>query len=75
MATLARGEFFGETALLQMARRNATVRCVEPMDVLALPKREFSVLAANLPELRQSFESVSRQRQGGASDTPSMTGS
>jgi NADH dehydrogenase len=62
VATLSRGEFFGETALLRQAARNATVRCVEPMDLLALPKREFGVLSANLPELRRSFESKSQER-------------
>ncbi len=62
IATLGRGEYFGEMALLQQARRNATVRCVEPMDVLALPKRDFSALAANLPELRKSFEAKSDER-------------
>jgi NADH dehydrogenase len=62
IATLVRGEYFGEMALLLRATRNATVRCVEPMDVLALPKREFSVLAANLPELRRSFETKSEER-------------
>jgi NADH:ubiquinone reductase (H+-translocating) len=63
LATLARGEYFGEMALLHMATRNATVRCAEAMDVLALPKREFSVLAANLPELRRSFETKSAERE------------
>jgi NADH dehydrogenase len=62
IATLVRGEYFGEMALLLRATRNATVRCIEPMDVLALPKREFSVLAANLPELRRSFETKSEER-------------
>ncbi len=62
IATLGRGEFFGETALLLKTQRNATVRCVEPLDLLALPKREFTVLSANLPELRKSFESKSRER-------------
>jgi NADH dehydrogenase len=62
VATLGRGEFFGETALLQQAQRNATVRCLEPADLLALPKREFSVLSANLPELRRSFEAKSAER-------------
>jgi NADH dehydrogenase len=70
VATLARGEFFGETALLLMARRNATVRCVEPLDVLALPKREFGVLSANLPELRRSFENKSQERTGRAAAAP-----
>jgi NADH dehydrogenase len=62
LATLGRGEYFGEMALLHMATRNATVRCTEAMDVLALPKREFSVLSANLPELRRSFETKSAER-------------
>jgi NADH dehydrogenase len=70
VATLAHGEFFGETALLKMARRNATVRCVEPMDVLALPKREFDVLSANLPELRRSFEIKSEERAGRDAPAP-----
>jgi NADH:ubiquinone reductase (H+-translocating) len=75
VASLARGQYFGEIALLDQTRRNATVRCVDPMDVLALPKREFSVLAANLPELRQSLEMVSRQRQGRSSEATAMMGS
>jgi NADH dehydrogenase len=63
LATLERGDYFGEMALLNQAMRNATVRCTEPMDVLALPKREFTVLSANLPELRRSFETKSRERE------------
>ena len=71
IATLARGDYFGEMALLHRARRNATVRCIEPMDLLALPKREFSVLAANLPELRRSFETKSEERAQGLARDPS----
>jgi NADH dehydrogenase len=62
IATLGRGQFFGEMALLHSTTRNATVRCVEPMDVLSLPKKEFNLLAANLPELRTSFEKTSAER-------------
>ena len=71
LATLARGEYFGEMALLHMATRNATVRCTESMDVLALPKREFSVLSANLPELRRSFETKSEERARPEASLPS----
>lgn len=73
LATLARGDYFGEMALLQMATRNATVRCAEPMDVLALPKREFNVLSANLPELRRSFEKKSTERGGPDAPRPEAT--
>jgi NADH:ubiquinone reductase (H+-translocating) len=62
LAKLREGEYFGEMALINNTERNASVRCLSPMDVLSLPKREFNLLAANLPELKQSFESMTRQR-------------
>jgi NADH dehydrogenase len=62
LATLGRGQYFGEMALLRSTTRNATVRCVEAMDVLSLPKKEFNLLATNLPELRTSFERTSAER-------------
>jgi NADH dehydrogenase len=75
VACLGRGEYFGEMALLHQAQRNATVRCMEAMDVLALPKRDFNVLAANLPELRRSFEAKSQERaREGESDAVAPAG-
>jgi NADH dehydrogenase len=65
VATLSKGEFFGETALLRHTQRNATVKCVEPMDVVSLPKREFGMLSANLPELLHGFETKSQERTPG----------
>jgi hypothetical protein len=53
-------------ALVNMATRNATVRCVEPMDLLGLPKKEYAVLAANLPDLRKSFERLAGERADNA---------
>jgi hypothetical protein len=49
-------------ALVNAATRNATVSCVAAMDVLSLPKKEFAVLAANLPDLRRSFERLAAER-------------
>lgn len=63
LARLGAGEYFGEMALLSQTVRNATVRCAEPLDVLSIHKREFSVLAANLPAMRESFEQVMKQRR------------
>ncbi len=62
LARLGPGEYFGEMALLNRTTRNATVRCLEPLDVLSIQKREFSVLAANLPAMRESFERVMEER-------------
>ena len=64
LAEIGPGEFFGEMALLGSAPRNATVRCKEATTVLAIPKREFGLLAANVPGLRASFEEVMKRRTG-----------
>ena len=62
LARLGPGEYFGEMALLRQSTRGATVRCTAPMDALSLPKREFSILAAYLPQVRESLEAVTEQR-------------
>ncbi len=66
LGQLAPGDWFGEMALLNETTRGATVRCTKAMDALILPKSEFSVLAANLPDLRRSFERVMEGRRGAA---------
>jgi len=62
LAAIGSGEYFGEMALLNQTTRAATVRCTEPMQVLSLPKREFGVLAAHMPELRKSVDEVMQRR-------------
>jgi NADH:ubiquinone reductase (H+-translocating) len=65
LARLKAGEYFGEMALLKHKTRNATVRCVTPMSLLALGQGDFQALVANLPDLHKSFEGmmVSRAQQ------------
>jgi len=62
LARLGPGEYFGEMALLRQSTRGATVRCTAPMDALSLPKREFSMLAAYLPQVREPLEAVTEKR-------------
>lgn len=62
IATLGSGDYFGEQALLNNRTRAATIRCIRPMNVLALRKGDFSALTANLPELHDSFQRVMEQR-------------
>jgi NADH dehydrogenase len=64
LARLGPGQCFGEMALVNATARNATVKCLSAMDVLSLPKKDFAVLAANLPDLRQSFERLAGERAG-----------
>jgi cAMP-binding proteins - catabolite gene activator and regulatory subunit of cAMP-dependent protein kinases len=58
------GQFFGEVALMNQKTRNATVKCVTPLDVLVLRKGDFRALVSNLPDFRASFETVLKQRTG-----------
>jgi NADH dehydrogenase len=74
LGRLGPGDWFGEMALLNETTRGATVRCVEAMDTLSLPKRDFTVLAANLPELRRSFENVMVRRRSPADPAVSARG-
>jgi CRP-like cAMP-binding protein len=58
------GQFFGEMALMNQKTRNATVKCVAPLDVLVLRKGDFRALVSNLPDFRASLETVLKQRTG-----------
>ena len=73
VANLGPGDWFGEAALMNETTRGATVRCRQALDVLSLPKSDFSVLATNLPELRKSFSHIMEGRDipGVAAAAPS----
>ena len=62
IAMLGPGDWFGEGALMNETTRGATVRCRADLDVLSLPKREFEVLASNLPDIRKSFDEIMVRR-------------
>jgi CRP-like cAMP-binding protein len=51
IATLGPGDFFGELALLDSQRRNATVVAATSLDVLCVGQREFSVLLSDVPQI------------------------
>ncbi len=63
LAELGQGEFFGEMALLNQKSRVATIKCLEPTDVLAMRKREFGLLISNFGKLREQFEEHEKMRR------------
>jgi len=63
IAKLGKGEYFGEMALLNQRSRLATVRCLTPVDVLALRKSDFGILISNFQELRKDFEETEKTRR------------
>ncbi|MBI2862654.1 MAG: FAD-dependent oxidoreductase [Chloroflexi bacterium] len=64
IARLGPGEFFGEMALLRGdMRRSATVRCVEPLDVIFVPGEDFMALATGSATLQNVFQEIVEQRR------------
>lgn len=63
IAILGKGEFFGEMALLNQKKRNATVRCLEDCELLAIRKADFNILMTNFGELREDFLRIERERR------------
>jgi len=63
LASLSKGSFFGEMALLNERTRTATIKCTCPTDVLALRKADFGMLVANFKGLKHQFTEVEEQRK------------
>jgi NADH:ubiquinone reductase (H+-translocating) len=62
LVKLGAREVFGERALLEDTRRNATVRATQAADVLVLSRSDFQALIANLPVLDDYFSALLRSR-------------
>jgi NADH dehydrogenase len=62
LARLTAGDSFGELGLLRHQRRSATVRAVEPVDVIALGRSDFDLLAGTWKYLNESLAEVARER-------------
>ena len=63
LATLGRGEFFGEMALLQGVRRTASIRALTPTDLLVMGGSDFQALATKTTYFGETLTEVIRQRQ------------
>jgi CRP-like cAMP-binding protein len=62
VATLGPGDCFGETAIIESTRRNATVTAVTPMVVGAMFGADFAKLADDSPELHARLRQVVAER-------------
>lgn len=55
LATMRRGDFLGELALLDGAPRSASAIALEPTEALTLPRDQFLTLVANEPAIRDAL--------------------
>jgi len=67
LAELGPGEHFGELALLKDVQRTATVRALEPTDVVTMGRGDFAAVAENLGLLKAKLEETLGERLAGVS--------
>jgi voltage-gated potassium channel len=67
---MARGQFFGEIALLRDTVRTATVTTVTECELLALDVVDFRRLLDTHPDLKASISRVAEQRLAAIGDQP-----
>jgi CRP-like cAMP-binding protein len=63
LATLVRGDYFGEQGLLTGQSRNATVKAEKDTILLVLPRQHFKQMLHKVPSLRSNFKIVITSRQ------------
>jgi voltage-gated potassium channel len=59
---LGEGDFFGEMALVNRARRTATVRALQPTELLKLSERDFRVFMDRNPAIAETVRGIASKR-------------
>ena len=62
LATLGRGQFFGEVGILAETRRTATVRALADVELLALSWREFQEQLERSDDEERDFSEIVQDR-------------
>jgi CRP-like cAMP-binding protein len=64
IATLGRGDVFGEVGVLDDAARNATVTATSRLKLVIMGQLEVQRLKANSPEIYARIEKLAQERRG-----------
>jgi CRP-like cAMP-binding protein len=72
IAELGPGEFFGEMALIEADRRNATVKAISPMQLLVMTRSSFRAVDRTMPQIHAAVAQAISQRR--AAPQPAATG-
>lgn len=66
LAVLTKADYFGEIALLEHARRTATCRCLDDVEVYTMQRADFEELLHRSGEFSEAIQSESVARAGAA---------
>eukprot|EP01012_Entosiphon_sulcatum_P060684 TRINITY_DN8576_c0_g2_i1.p1 TRINITY_DN8576_c0_g2~~TRINITY_DN8576_c0_g2_i1.p1 ORF type:complete len:704 (+),score=110.22 TRINITY_DN8576_c0_g2_i1:44-2155(+) len=66
IATIQKGSFFGEAALLSSQNRNASVRALTFCDLFRLARADFNEILLNYPDFAAEIVAVQQARQAAA---------
>jgi CRP-like cAMP-binding protein len=70
LAELGAGDFFGEMALLEEERRNATVTAKTPMTLIVMTRANFRSLDRTAPQVHETVAREIKARRGGQPTAP-----
>jgi CRP-like cAMP-binding protein len=70
LAELGAGDFFGEMALLEEERRNATVTAKSPMTLIVMTRANFRSLDRTAPQVHETVAREIEARRGGQPRAP-----
>ncbi len=62
LAYLSRGEYFGETALLEDTLRSATCTALDHVEVVRISAEDFASMTRQFPGVRQKLQQVGQER-------------
>jgi CRP-like cAMP-binding protein/Fe-S-cluster-containing hydrogenase component 2 len=62
LAYLSRGEYFGETALLEDTVRTATCTALDHVELVRISAEDFAVMTRQFPGVKQKLEQVGQER-------------
>jgi CRP-like cAMP-binding protein len=63
LAELGPGDFFGEMALLEADRRNATVTAMTPMELIVMTRASFRSIDTAMPHVHKTVQEAIEQRR------------
>ena len=65
IANLGPGDFFGEMALLEADRRNASVIATEPIRSIVMTRRDFAGMQGEMPAVCERIHQAVKERKPG----------